>query len=184
MAHDTLADYLRGTLRNANEPSTIYLASLKGYPDIYKLGFCQIRSRALRCGDPLISSMVFDYSVMMCEEDAVMMGDMPRSEAYLIEQYLLWYLTSHREVIPELAKKKWPGYTETLRFSPKGIQSFLKWLPNEISHLRCLGTTTEGEMLDQLVSTAEERALYGELKKEWEMYRIRMRRKFKKREAC
>ena len=41
----TLTGYLEGRFLNPWAPSTIYIASLKNYPDFIKIGFCQVRNR-------------------------------------------------------------------------------------------------------------------------------------------
>jgi hypothetical protein len=175
MAYDTLLGYLNGTLRYGDAPSTIYVAEIKGHPEFIKIGFCQLAFRNQRRADPFINSIL--YESCQDHDTTNVAGDMPRSEAFLIEQYIHALLTSHRELIPELDEIKWSGRYETFRFSATGRTQFLDWLAYEVSWLRTRGTDSLEQMLDQLVTTAEECELYEELKQNWEAERaLRMKR--------
>jgi len=169
MAYDTLLGYLNGTLRYADSPSTIYVAEIKGHPEFVKIGFCQLAFRNKRRADPFIESIL--YESCLDRETTIMAGDMPRSEAFLIEQYVHSLFTQHRELIPELDEIKWSGRYETFRFPAACRAQFLQWLEHEIGWLRLRGNDALEQMLDQLVATSEECELYEELKQGWEAHR-------------
>jgi hypothetical protein len=181
MAYDTLLGYLDGSLRYADSPSTIYVAEIKGHPEFLKIGFCQLAFRKQRRADPYISAIV--YESCTDHETTLICGDMPRAEAFLIEQYLHETLTSHRELIPELDEAKWSGRYETFRIKPSARAHFLDWLNFEVGSLRIHGTDSLEQMLDQLVSTAEETELYELLKEQWAKDRAERLARIKKTRA-
>ena len=169
MAYDTLLGYLDGTLRYADAPSTVYVAEINGHPDFLKIGFCQLAFRHQRRSDPYIGAIL--YESCLDHETTIMCGDMPRSEAFLIEHYLHECLTRHRELIPELEQIKWSGRYETFRMPHPARAGFLDWLNTEVGFLRSRGDDAARQMLDQLVTTAEEVLLYEALKERWESER-------------
>jgi len=178
MAYDTLLGYLDGTLRYADAPSTIYVAEIKGHPDFLKIGFCQLAFRNQRRADPYVDAIL--YESCTDQDTTIMCGDMPRSEAFLIEQYLHECLTSHRELIPELDQIKWVGRYETFRIPLAARSSFLDWVNTEVSFLRSRGDDALEQMLDQLVSTSQEAELYYALKEGWEAERLARQARLKK----
>lgn len=164
MAYDTILSCLDGSLRYADAPSTIYVASIKGHPEFVKLGFCQLAFRNQRRADPFIDSILYES----CRDEIINCNmDMPRNEAFLIEQFLHEQLTRYREVIPELEESKWSGRYETFHISQEARPVFLDWIQDRVRNLALRGFDALEEMLDQLVSTAAERELYDELKKGW-----------------
>lgn len=170
MAYDTILGYLNGTLRYADSPSTIYVATIKGHPDFLKIGFCQLGFRRQRRSDPWIDQII--YESCLEQDDTIMCGDMTRREAFLIEQYLHDLLTHCRELIPELEEVKWSGRYETFRIPAGPLrQAFMEKLAALVSEMRRKGTDSERHMLDRLVSTAEEAELLEELKEQWDQQR-------------
>lgn len=155
MAYDTVLDYLKGTLRYADSPSTIYVAGIKGHPDFVKIGFCQLSFRNQRRADPFIDEIL--YESCRDEDLQIMAGDMPRSMAFLLEQWLHERLTNVREAIPELVEIKWPGRYETFRIPAVQRASFIDWIAATVDYQ--IGYGLELNMLDDLVSSSEEREL-------------------------
>ena len=178
MTYDTLLGYLDGTLRYADSPSTIYVAAIKGHPDFLKIGFCQLAFQTQRRADPYIAQIL--YESCKDQETTLMAGDMTRSEAFLIEQYLHESLTSYRELVPELDQIKWVGRYETFRIPLAARSSFLDWVNNVVADMRLRGTDALEQMLDQLVSTSEETELYLALKEGWEADRRAAQARLKK----
>ena len=173
MAYDTLLGYLDGTLRYADAPSTIYVAEIKGHPDFLKIGFCQLSFRNQRLADPYIGAML--YETCKDRDQLEAFGDLSRADAFLIEQFLHESLTRYREVIPELQEVRWSGRFETFRLPGPARDSCLEWLSHRIGSLRYQGFDGYEEMLDQLVSTAEEQELYAEHKERWAALRAKTR---------
>ena len=165
MAFPSVVSFLNRTIDKRDEPSTIYVATLKNYPGFLKLGFCQVSTRGLRVSDPEIGHILWESC--MDQEVTDVAGDIPRDQAWLFEQYCLEMTQPYREQIPELAKKRWPGYTETLKLSDKAQEGFLEWILEEAC--KVFSTHYDGleEMLEQLVRTEEERKLYKERQRIW-----------------
>ena len=94
-------------------------------------------------------------------------GDIPRDQCWLFEQYCLEMTSTYREKIPALGKKKWPGYTETLKMPDTALGGFLEWISEEAC--KVFSTHYDGleEMLELLVRTEKERKLYKERQRIW-----------------
>lgn len=167
MAYDTVLGYLNGTLRYADSPSTVYVAGIKGHPDFVKIGFCQLSFRNQRRADPFIGEIL--YESCRDEELQIMAGDMPRSMAFLLEQWLHERLTHTRETIPELVEIKWPGRFETFRIPAAQRASFVDWIAATVGFQ--IGRGLELNMLDDLVASAEERELLIPLQEQAEKER-------------
>jgi hypothetical protein len=165
MAYDTLVGYLDGTLRYGEAPSTVYVAALKGFDDFVKVGFCQMAFRNKRLADPFIGEML--YESCRVKELQICLDNLSRRQAFLIEQYLHSQLTAYRELIPQLEEEKWVGRYETYRIEPAIRPDFLGWVDHTVGYMAMRGTDAIGEMLDQLVSSGEERELYEDLRRSW-----------------
>ena len=61
----TLTGYLEGRFLNPWAPSTIYIASLKNYPDFIKIGLCQVINRQKRFSDSEFGEILFDLSIII-----------------------------------------------------------------------------------------------------------------------
>ena len=165
MAFPSVVSFLNRTIDKRDEPSTVYVATLKNHPGFLKLGFCQVSTRGLRVSDPEIGRIIWESCIDQELTDVA--GDIPREQCWLFEQYCLEYQQQCREQIPALAKKRWPGYTETLRISEENQAGFREWISEEAC--KVFSTHYDGleEMLDQLVRTEEERKLYKERQRLW-----------------
>ncbi len=165
MVHPSVISFLNRTIDKRDEPSTIYVATLKNYPGFLKLGFCQISTRGLRVSDPEIGNIIWESC--MDREVTDVAGDIPRDQCWLFEQYCLEMNQSYRELIPALAKKKWPGYTETLKMPDTALGGFKEWISKEAAYI--FSTHYEGleTCLHQLVRTEEERVLFYERMRLW-----------------
>ena len=152
----TLTGYLEGRFSNPWAPSTIYIASLKNYPDFIKIGFCQVRNRQKRFSDSEFGEILFD----LCEEKELLSGDIPRAEAYICEKYLFSILMHEKEFeqINDLRKKNWSGYTETFKVPDKA--KFIERVRSKIKNTLLNGDKGWEIMLDQIVILDKDKSLY------------------------
>ena len=152
----TLTGYLEGRFLNPWAPSTIYIASLKNYPDFIKIGFCQVRNRQKRFSDSEFGEILFD----LCEEKELLSGDIPRAEAYICEKYLFSILMHEKEFeqINDLRKKNWSGYTETFKVPDKA--KFIERVRSKIKNTLLNGDKGWEIMLDQIVILDKDKSLY------------------------
>lgn len=164
MAYDTVLDYLKGTLRYWNSPSTIYVGNLHGYPDFLKIGFCQVGYRNLRRSDEMIKAIPYET----CNDRDFLLehGDLCRADAFLFEQWIHHELTHRRELIPELEQKRWNGRYETYRVPESEQKEFIERLRAALSHAAGMGWASREQILQKLVTTAEEQRLLEDLKLE------------------
>jgi hypothetical protein len=177
MAYDTLLDYLKGTLRYWEAPSTIYVATLHGYPDFLKIGFCQLGYRNLRRADGMIQAIVYET----CNDKKFLSrhGDLERADAFLFEQYIHHVLTARREVIPELEEKRWNGRYETYRVPLDEQPAFLEKFRGAVDAAVGGGWASRAQVIGMLITTAEELRLFEKLDAEIKELQARNRQQRK-----
>ena len=104
---DSLPCLFSGNFYKPSAPSCVYVARLKNFRGIHKVGMCQLPFRDWRWGDE-------EYGTICKQIKAT------RLECWLVEQRVL-HKTKHAWACPKaLQDKKWPGYTELRSLSATG----------------------------------------------------------------
>ncbi len=163
----SVTSFLDGTFPNGDEPGSVYLFSMKNHPGLYKPGIEQLKTKKsrLRAGDPEYGSPLWES----CLDSAVAehVGDIPMSNCWLFDQYALATNIRYVEQIPILVKRKWKGYTETLRLADTEVCGFKDWLSQECGRLFSSSYDGLETCFDQLVVSQEERVLYRIIQEQW-----------------
>lgn len=93
---DCIGGYLGGYFRCPDRDCSLYLHSLKNYPEQYKVG---IDATGLRANDPEYGRLLLSFRL-------------PRAEAWAVEQVVLAATRQWWRPPLELVDVKWAGYTE------------------------------------------------------------------------
>lgn len=117
-----------------DEHTTVYVARLKDREDLLKVGITSTKWRGLRYADPEIVQILWESSTDFRDQENAAwlladqpedefgqkpclkaLGDLPRWQAWLLEQLILERYIVHRWKDAELSRKRWEGWTETIR---------------------------------------------------------------------
>lgn len=166
---DSIESYLSGQMKYANEPSTLYISTVNGFPDYLKIGITSIKNRALRQSDPYIGHILYES----CKDEELELhtrwsGDLVKHQCWLVEQYIFTLYSDLRSYIPELKKLKWGGYTETFKI-PDVKSRRVSFIEDIVSPLMLKPVDSVDdweEIMDQLIASAVERDLYNQRKQQ------------------
>ena len=165
MVFPSVTSWLDGTFQNRTEPSTVYLVRLKNHPSFFKLGFCQVRLRKMRYGDPEYGSI--EWESCRDEDLTKIVGDISRGDCWLFEQYLHERLLAQIEQVPSLAQRKWPGYQETIRCEEAKKKGLIEFIRKEAISILTSGFSGLERCLDELAINEQEKNLYQQRQAEW-----------------
>ena len=166
---DSVESYLSGQMKYANEPSTLYISTVNGFPDYLKIGITSIKNRALRQSDPYIGRILYES----CKDNELVSrtriwGDLVKHQCWLVEQLIFTQYSDLRSAIPELKKLKWGGYTETFKIPDVKFRR-VSFIEDIVSPLMLKPSTSVDdweEIMDQLIASAVERDLYNQRKQQ------------------
>ena len=147
--YPTLAHYLKGSFKDAEAPAFIYVAEVNSHPEFIKIGFSKVEAEQWVASEGHYGAFLYKS----CEDKPLCQrfGDIPRAEAWLIEQYLFTQLQDKRQRIPELESCKARGFQETFKILPGHKRArTLSWLQTEIYRILALGDLGWREMLENL----------------------------------
>jgi hypothetical protein len=100
--YDNVTNWMAGEFRNAETPAVFYLFPLAKFPGYVKPGIAEDLETRVK-GSRGQYGKVYDYL------------ELPRIEAWLIEQAVLRATSTAAECPQPLAERKWEGYTEVRR---------------------------------------------------------------------
>ena len=166
---DSIESYLSGQMKYANEPSTLYISTVNGFPDYLKIGITSIKNRALRQSDPYIGHILYES----CKDEELeyytkYWGDLVKHQCWLVEKWIFTQYSDLRSTIPELKKLKWGGYTETFKI-PDVKSRRVSFIEDIVSPLMLKPVDSVDdweEIMDQLIASAVERDLYNQRKQQ------------------
>lgn len=147
--YDNVANWMDGEFRNAETPAVFYLFSLAKFPGYVKPGIAEDLEARIK-GSRGQYGKVYDYL------------ELPRIEAWLIEQAVLRATSSSAECPRPLVERKWEGFTEVRRMDPAEVWQlalslhdqlqehgryefalrFLQLLPGQRAAIECRLTST------------------------------------------
>ena len=120
--YDNIEKWVQGEFRNAEDPAFFYIFPLVRFPGYSKPGIAEdLETR--KKGSRGEYGEVFDYI------------ELPRLEAWLIEQAVLINTRTHAGCPRELQDKKWEGYTEVRYQDPNLIFEIALKLLTELEEL-------------------------------------------------
>ena len=127
---DSLPTLFSGNFHRSSAPSCVYVARLKRFRGIHKVGISQLPFRDWRWGDE-------EYGKVYKQVKG------SRLECWLVEQRIL-HKTKHARCIPTvLEEQRWPGYTELRSLDAVGGGKKLAFLAEGIMvNLRAKGIKT------------------------------------------
>lgn len=106
--NDNAASWIANEFRNAETPAVFYLFSLAKFPGYVKPGIAENMKARAQCSRGQYGK-VYDYL------------ELPRIEAWLIEQAVLRATSAFAECPEPLVSDKWAGYTEVRRMDPAEV---------------------------------------------------------------